>query len=213
MPLLRSLQHWLTGRGPCLQVADFVPETHPIRQWAETFPWVALVGAVDRSFAERFPRASTRGRSPVSTRVLLALELLKHELACSDAQICNRLRTDLAVMSACGITEVQVDRAQEHFVLPEVLAHFRSRLDAPLMEELLALQAASAMEDGLVSPAHLVVDTFPSEQGSQRVNDAATLYKAQKKSSRSSRPSPRSVPPGARRCRGEQSDSSTTSSR
>ena len=70
----------------------------------------------------------------------------------------------------------------------EVLAHFRSRLDAPLMEERLAIQAATAMEDGLVSPAHLVVDTFPSEQGSQRVHDAATLYKAPKKSSRSSRP-------------------------
>jgi hypothetical protein len=37
------------------------------------------------------------------------------------------------------------------------------------------------MEEGLVSPAHLVIDTFPSEQGSQRVTDATTLYKAQKK--------------------------------
>jgi transposase-like protein DUF772 len=184
MKLFRYLQHWLTGRGPCLQVADFVPETHPIRQWAQTFPWEALIAAVDRAFAQRFPRANTRGRPPVSTRVLLALELLKHELACSDEQICSRLRTDLAVMYACGIVEVQVDGSQEHFVLPEVLAQFRSRLDAPLMEELLAIQAATAMEDGLVSPAHLVVDTFPSEQGSQRVNDAATLYKAQKKSSR-----------------------------
>ena len=91
-------------------------------------------------------------------------------------------------MYACGITEVQVDRAQEHFVLPEVLAQFRRRLDAPLMAELLALQAAPAMEDGLVRPAHLVVDTFPREQGSQRVNDAATLYQAPKKSSSSSRP-------------------------
>jgi hypothetical protein len=120
--------------------------------------------------------------------VVLALELLKHELACSDEQICSRLRTDLAVMYPCGIPEVQVDGAQAHFVLPEGLAQFRSRVDEPLMEELLALQAASAMEEGLVSPAHLVVDTFPSEQGSQRVNDAATLYKAKKKSSRSSRP-------------------------
>jgi Transposase domain (DUF772) len=188
MPLLRYLQHWLTGRGPGLQVADFVPETHPIRQWAETFPWAALVAAVDRSFAQRFPKPTMRGRPPVSTRVLLALELLKHELACSDEQICSRLRTDLAVMYACGIREVQVDGSQAHFVLPEVLAQFRRRLDEPLMAELLALQAATAMEDGLVSPAHLVVDTFPSEQGSQRVNDAATLYKAQKKSSRSSRP-------------------------
>jgi len=188
MRLLRTLQHWLTGRGPCLQVADFVPETHPLRQWADTFPWAALVAAVDRSFAQRFPKPTPRGRPPVSTRVLLALELLKHEVACSDEQICSRLRTDLAVMYACGIMEVQVDGSQEHFVLPEVLAHFRSRLDAPLMEELLAIQAATAMEDGLVSPAHLVVDTFPSEQGSQRVNDAATLYKAKKKSSRSSRP-------------------------
>lgn len=29
MPLLRYLQHWLTGRGPCIHVLDFVPETHP----------------------------------------------------------------------------------------------------------------------------------------------------------------------------------------
>jgi transposase len=188
MPILRFLQHWLTGRGPCLQVADFVPETHPLRQWAETFPWAALVAAVDRSFAQRFPKPTTRGRPPVSTRVLLALELLKHEFACSDEQICSRLRTDLAVRYACGIGEIQVDGSQEHVVLPEVLAHFRSRLDAPLMEELLAIQAATAMEDGLVSPAHLVVDTFPSEHGSQRINDAATLYKAQKKSSRSLHP-------------------------
>jgi hypothetical protein len=188
MQLLRYLQHWLTGRGPRLQVADFVPETHPIRQWADTLPWGALVAAADRWFAQRFPKPTARGRPPVSTRVLLALELLKHELACSDEQICSRVRTDLAVMYACGIREVQVDGSQEHFVLPEVLAQFRSRLDAPLMEELLAIQAATAMEDGLVSPAHLVVDTFPSEQGSPRVNDAATRYKAPKKSSRSSRP-------------------------
>ena len=212
MKLFRYLQHWLTGRGPSLQVADFVPDTHPIRQWAETFPWAALVAAVDHSFAQRFPKRTTRGRPPVATRVLLALELLKHELGCSDEQICSRLRTDLAVMHACGITEVQVDRTQAHVVLPEVLAQFRRRLDAPLMAELLALQAATAMEDGLVSPAHLVIDTFPSEQGSQRVNDAATLYKAQKKSSSSSRSSPRSVPAEAPCCRGKLSNSSMPSS-
>jgi transposase len=189
-------------------VADFVPETHPLRQWAETFPWAALIAAVDRSFAQRFPKASARGRPPVSTRVLLALELLKQELTCSDEQLCSRLRTDLAMMYACGITEVQADRAQEHFVLPEVLAQFRRRLDEPLMGELLAIQAASAMEDGFVSPAHVVVDTFPSEQGSPRVNDAATLYKAPKKSSRSSRPSPRRAPPRTPRCRRKPSNSS-----
>jgi hypothetical protein len=60
-------------------------------------------------------------------------------------------------------------------VLPEGLAHLRRRLDAPLMEELRAIQAATAMADGLVSPAHLVADTFPREQGSQRVNGAATV--------------------------------------
>jgi hypothetical protein len=188
MQLLRDLQHWLTGRGPCLQVADFVPDTHPLRQWADTFPWVARVTAVDRSLAQRFPRPSMRGRPPVSTRVLLALELLKQELAGSDEQICSRGRTDLAVMYACGIVAVQVDGSQAHFVLPEVLAHFRRRLDQPLMEALPAIQAATAMEEELVSPTHLVVDTFPSEQGSQRVSDAATRYKAPKKSSRSSWP-------------------------
>jgi hypothetical protein len=175
MRIVRHLQHWLTGRGPRRQVVDFVPETHPLRQWADTFPWAALVAAVDRSVAQRFPLKTARGRAPVATRVLLALELLKHELSCSDEQICSRLRTDLAVMDACGITEIHVDRTQGHFVLPEVLAQFRRRIDERLMEELLTLQAAAAMEAGLVSPAHLVVDTFPSEQGSQRVNDAATL--------------------------------------
>ena len=98
MPLFRDLQHGLTGRRPCLQVADFVPDTHPIRPWADTLPWAALVAAVDRSCAQRFPKPTTRGRPPVSTRVLLALERLKHELSCSDEQICRRLRTDLAVM-------------------------------------------------------------------------------------------------------------------
>ena len=198
MGLLRHLQHWLTGPGRPLRVADFVPESHPGRQWADTFPWTALVAAVDRNFAHRFPTPTARGRAPVATRVLLALELLKHELHCSDDQICSQLRTDLAVMYACGIAEVQVNRAQAHFVLPELLTQFRSRLDDALLKELVAIQAAAAMEEGAVSPAHVVVDTFPSEQGSQRVNDAATLYKAKKKSSRSSRKSRSNVPPSGR---------------
>jgi hypothetical protein len=71
-------------------------------------------------------------------------------------------------------------------------------LDEALLQELLAIQAAAAIEEGAVSPAHLVVDTFPSEQGSQRVNDAATLYKAKKKSSRLSRRSRNSVRPKGR---------------
>jgi Transposase domain (DUF772) len=191
MRLLRHLQHWLSGQGPRLHVANFVPETHPIRQWADTFPWAALVEVMEQNFAQRFPKTSKRGRRPVATRVLLALELLKPELGASDEQICHRLRTDFAVMYACGITEVQVDRSQAHFVLPQTLAQFRSRIDAALMDELLAIQAAAAMDEGLVSPAHLIVDTFPAEQGSQRVTDATTLYKAQKKSSSSSRISPR----------------------
>ena len=141
------------------------------------------------------------------------MELLKHALAGSAEQICRRVRTDLAVMDACGIREGQGAGSQEHFVRPAVLVQFRSRLDAPLMEELLAIQAATAMEDGLVSPAHLVVDTFPREPGSQRVNDAATLYNAPKKSSRSSRPSPCRAPPGARRCRCKHSNSRTSFSR
>ena len=214
MQLLRYLQHWLTGRGPCLQVADFVPETHPIRQWAETFPWAALVAAVDRSFAQRFPKPTTRGRPPVSTRVLLALELLKHEWACSDEQICSRLRTD------SGGDVCRVGSPRSRWIAPRSILCSRKSSPTfvavsmkPLMEELLAIQAATAMEEGLVSPAHLVVDTFPSEQGSQRVNDATTLYKAKKKSSRSSRPSPRNAPPETPRSRGKSNNSSTTSGR
>jgi hypothetical protein len=195
MRLFRHLQHWLSGSGPRLQVADVVPKTNSIRQWTETFPWTKLVAAVEQSFASRFPKRANGGRHPVPTRVLLALELLKHEVGASDAAICERLRTDVAVMYACGLDEVHLDSPQEHFVLPETLAQFRSRLDTTLMDELLAIQAAAAMEEGLVSPAHLLVDTFPAEQGSQRVTDATTLYKAQKKSSTSSITLCSSAPP------------------
>jgi hypothetical protein len=198
MGLLRHLQHWLTGPGRSLAVAEFVPETHPLRQWADPFPWAALVAAVARNFTQRFPTPPARGRTPVATRVLWAWELLKQELPCSAEQSCSQLRTDLAVRYACGIAEVQVNRAQEPCVLPELLTQFRSRLDEALLDELRALQAAAVIEQGIVSPAHVVVDTFPSEQGRQRVNEAATLYKAKKKSSRSSRTSRSSGPPRAR---------------
>ena len=191
MGLVHYLQHWLSGTGAPLHVADFVPDTHPLRQWADTFPWAALVAAIEHSFAQRFPPRSPRGRRPVPIRVLLALELLKHELGGSDEDICHRLRTDFAVMYACGLREYQAPRSQEHFVLPETLCEFRGRIDEALMDELIAIQAAAAMEEGLVSPAHLVIDTFPCEQGSQRVTDATTLYKAQKKPLRSSKTSRR----------------------
>ncbi len=187
MRIVRHLQHWRGGSGPCIGVVDFVPEDHPIRQWSDTFPWSEMVYAIDESIAGRFPKVTHRGRSAISTRVLFALELLKAETGSSDEQICSRLRTDFAVMYACGIETVEADRNQAHFVLPEVLSQFRTKLDASLMEELLQIQATFAMEQGLVSPSHLMVDTFASEQGSQRVNDAATLYKAKKKSSRSSK--------------------------
>jgi Transposase domain (DUF772) len=188
MGILRHLQHWLSGHGPQLLTAEFVPETHPIRLWADTFPWDAMVQAVEQSLTRRFPKKRPQGgRPPVSPRVLLALELLKHELGASDEDICQRLRTDMAVMYACGLRELHADRSQTHFVLPETLAQFRHRIDAALMDELLAIQAAAAMQEGLVSPAHLLVDTFPAEQGSQRVTDATTLYKAQKNSFTSSR--------------------------
>ena len=192
MGIVRHLQHWFNGRGPRLQTAEFVPETHPIRLWADTFPWDAMVQAVTHSFAQRFPtKRPTGGRPSVSFRVLLALELLKHELNASDEDICQRVRTDVAVMYACGLPEVHVDHSQAHFVLPETLAQFRSRIDQDLMDKLGAIQAAAAMEAGLVSPAHVLVDTFPAEQGSQRVTDATTVYKTQKNSSTSSNASAR----------------------
>ena len=183
MRLVRSLQHGLSGTETRRQVTDFVPETDPIRQWADPFPWVTLVSAIERSVAKRFPLQSPRGRRPVPVRVFLALELLKHELGASDEDICHRFRTDFAVMYACGLRDYQVDPSQAHFVLPETLCEFRRRIDEALMDELIAIQAAAAMDEGLVSPAHLVIDTFPCEQGSQRVTDATTLYQAQKKRS------------------------------
>lgn len=195
MGIGHDLQHWLTGRGPHLQTAEFVSETHPLRLWAATFPWDAMVEAVVHSFAQRFStKRPTGGRAPVSPRVLLALELLKHALGESDEAICQRFRTDVTVMYACGLREVHADRSQAHVVFPETLAQFRRRMDQDLMDELVAIQAVAAMDEGLVSPAHLLVDTFPSEQGTQCVTDATTLYKAQKKPSISSNRSPAVLP-------------------
>ena len=68
MGIVRHLQHWLGGSGPSLVVRDFVPDDHSLRLWAETFPWEAMVGAVDRHFATHFPKESQRGRPPVSNR-------------------------------------------------------------------------------------------------------------------------------------------------
>ena len=199
MGIRRYLQHWFTGRGFSLQTTEFVPETHPIRQWADTFPWDAMVHAVEQSLSQRFPKKRpTGGRPPVSPRVLLALELLKHELGESDEDVCQRLRTDVAVMYACGLHEVHADHSQAHVVFPETLAQFRGRLDQDLMDTLVAIQAAAAMEAQLVSPAPLLVDTFPAEQGSQRVTDATTLDKAQKNSCTSWNASARSARSRAR---------------
>jgi hypothetical protein len=194
MGILRHLQHWFIGRGPHLQTAEFVPETHPIRLWADTFLWDSMVQAVEHSFTRRFPtKRPTGGRPPVSPHVLVALELLQHELGESDDDVCHRLRTDVAVMYACGLREVQADHAPAHCVLPETLVQFRRRIDQDVLDDLGAIQAAAAMPEGLVSPAHLLVDTFPSEQGRQRVTDATTLYKAQKTSCTSSSASVRSA--------------------
>ena len=159
MGIARQLQHWLGGSGPRIRVSDFVPSDHYLRLWADTFPRAEMVEAVERSMARRFPKESAAGRGSVSTEVLLILEFLKAELNCSDEQICSRLRTDFALMYACGIQDVQANVHQGHFVLSEVLCKFRSRLDDALMEELLQIQATAAVDAGLVSPEHLVVDT------------------------------------------------------
>jgi hypothetical protein len=113
-------------------------------------------------------------------RVWLALERLKHAVGASDEAICPRCRTAFAVMDAWGLQESQAHRSQGPFVLPETLWELRGRMDAGLMEELIAIQAAAAMATGLVSPAHRVIDPLPGAQGSPRVPDATTLSQAQK---------------------------------
>ena len=60
-------------------------------------------------------------------------------------------------------------------MFPEVLAQFRSRLDEPPTWRNCWPSTPPPPEAGLVRPAHRVVATVPSEQGSQRVNAAATL--------------------------------------
>jgi len=122
------------------------------------------------------------GRPSVSLRVLRALELLTHELNASAEDICQRLRTDGAVMYACGLPEVHADHAQAHCVFPKPWpsagAH-RSRPDGH------ARGHTGGRGHGCRprQPAHLLGATFPAEQGRQRVTEATTLSKAPKNSS------------------------------
>src|ERR671923_1020144 len=60
MPLVRSLQPWLTGQGPCLQVAAFVPETPPLRPGADTWPWAQPLSARSPSASPHPPRGDGR---------------------------------------------------------------------------------------------------------------------------------------------------------
>lgn len=114
MHLAHVLQHWLSGTGTRLHVTDVVPESHPLRQWAETLPWAALVSAIAQSFQQRFPPTCHCGRRPVPIRVLLAVAWRTHDLGASDEDICHRLRTDVAVMDACGLRDSQVNPSQAH---------------------------------------------------------------------------------------------------
>lgn len=98
-----------------------------------------------------------------------------------DEAICRRFRPDFAVMDAAGLRPYRLHPSQAYLVLPATLGEFRGRMAEALMDDLIAIQAAAAMEEGLVSPAPLVVDPFPCEQGSQRLTDATTLDKAQTK--------------------------------
>ena len=56
MGFVRYLQHWLSGTGTPLQVTDFVPQSDPIRQWADTFPWDTLVDAIERVSPNASPK-------------------------------------------------------------------------------------------------------------------------------------------------------------
>jgi hypothetical protein len=88
MPLVRYPQPWWTGRGPGCTGADCVPETQPVRHWPATCPWVALVAAVAREFAQRFPTPQ-RGLWAVARRT--------PALTGADEPRCRRWRPAVAV--------------------------------------------------------------------------------------------------------------------
>ena len=145
--------------------------------------------------------------------MLLALEWLKHALGCADEQRGDRCRTDVAVLYACGVREYQADTSPTPVVLPTPLAEFRRRIDEALVDERLAIPAAAARAEGLVSPAPLVVAPLPSAQGRQRVTDATTRDKAPKKSSSSSSTAHREAPAGPQPARVQSSASNRTGHR
>ena len=64
MRLVPFLQHGVSGTGTRLHVPDVVPEPHPSRPWAETFPWAAVGSAIEHSWHKRFPTLFHCGQRP-----------------------------------------------------------------------------------------------------------------------------------------------------
>ena len=175
MRFVRSLQHWLGGTGARLQVTDFVPGMHPIRQWADTFPWAALVSASEQSFDKRFPKKSPVVDGPFPSASCAPW-------SCSSMHWVPPMRISVI---ACGPTwpsgmpvaseTIRAIRPKLTLYCPRPSARFAAAWTRPLTEARIAIQAAAAIDEGLVSPAHLVIDTLPSAQGRPRVTDATTL--------------------------------------
>jgi len=128
--------------------------------------------AIEQRFDQRVPK-NPPWSTARSLRVLFALELLKHELGAPmriSAIACGPTLPSWMPVASKTIRSI----SQDHFVFPETLCEFRSRIDETLLDELIAIKR---QRDGRRAgqPAHLVIDTFPCEQGSQRVTDATTL--------------------------------------
>ena len=47
MGIVGQLRHWLTGQGKSMVVSEFVPQSHPLRQWSDVVPWSKFVSRVN----------------------------------------------------------------------------------------------------------------------------------------------------------------------
>jgi hypothetical protein len=157
MGLVHDRQQWVRGTGAPLHVADFVPDTQPLRPGADPFPWAARVAASEQRLAHRVPPRSPQGRRPVSIRVLLAREWLTHARGGAEEDLCHRWRTDCAVLSACGLRAYHAPRSPVHVGLPETRCALRGRIDEARMEERSAIQAAAAREPTFRAEALILV--------------------------------------------------------
>jgi transposase, IS5 family len=142
-------------------------------------PLVRLAGLIDwERFAEAFGPLYRDGvgRPGLSTRLMVALHLIKHMDGISDEAVCARFLDSPYVQLFCGETHFQ-------HVLPldrSSMTRWRRRIGPERLELLLAETLAAAQRAGAVAPKHferVTIDTTVQPKAITHPTDSKLLHR------------------------------------